>query len=109
MRRGPEFDLLPLMDKLSMPAMAYSPVEQGRLVAHPALDAVAGRHGATALQVALAWLLRRPDTMVIPKAGTVAHVEENRAAADLRLTEDDLADLDRAFPAPTRKVPLEML
>ena len=109
MRRGPEFDLLPLMDKLSMPAMAYSPVEQGRLVAHPALDAVAGRHGATALQVALAWLLRRPDTMVIPKAGTVAHVEENRAAADLRLTEDDLADLDQAFPAPTRKVPLEML
>ena len=108
-RRGPEFDLLPLLDKLAMPVMAYSPVEQGRLFGHPALDGVAERHGATGLQVALAWLLRRPDTMVIPKAGTVAHVEENRAAADLRLTEDDLADLDRAFPAPTRKVSLEML
>ena len=59
-RRGPEFDLLPFMDKLSMPAMAYSPVEQGRLAGHPALGAVAERHGVTGLQVALAWLLRRP-------------------------------------------------
>ena len=108
-RRGPEFDLLPFLDKLSMPAMAYSPVEQGRLIGHPALEAVAARHGATGLQVALAWLLRRPDTLVIPKAGTVAHVEENRGAVDLRLTDADLADLERAFPAPTRKAPLEML
>ena len=108
-RRGPEFDLLPLMDKLSMPAMAYSPVEQGRLVGHPALDDVAGRHGATGAQVALAWLLRRPGLMVIPKAGTVAHVAENRGAADLALTEDDLAALDAAFPPPSRKIALEML
>ena len=108
-RRGPEFDLLPLMDKLSLPAMAYSPVEQGRLIGHEALTTVAERHDATGLQVALAWLLRQPGLMVIPKAGTVAHVEENRAAADLALTETDLADLDRVFPAPTRKVTLEML
>ena len=108
-RRGPEFDLLPLMEKLSMPAMAYSPVEQGRLRDHPALAGVAGRHGATGLQVALAWLLLRPGLMVIPKAGTVAHIEENRAAADLTLSEADLADLDRAFPAPHRKQPLAML
>ena len=108
-RRGPEFDLLPLMGKLSIPTMAYSPVEQGRLLGHAALDEVARRHGATGMQVALAWLLRGPDVMAIPKAGTVAHVEENRAAADLRLTEADVADLDRAFPPPARKVPLEML
>lgn len=108
-RRGPEFDLLPLLDKLAMPAMAYSPVEQGRLSGHPALAEVAARHGATDLQVALAWLLRRPNLIAIPKAGTVAHVAENRAAADLALTADDVADLDRAFPPPHRKVPLEML
>lgn len=109
-RRGPEFDLLPFMDKLSQPAMAYSPIEQGRLHGHETLEKVAGRHGAaTGLQVALAWLLRRPDLMVIPKAGSVAHVAENRAAVDLALTEADLADLDQAFPAPTRKVALEML
>ena len=108
-RRGPEFDLLPLMGKLSMPCMAYSPVEQGRLIGHPGLAGVAERHGATAAQVALAWLLRQPDVLAIPKTGTVAHVEENRAAAEIALTDADLADLDRAFPAPTRKVPLEML
>ena len=108
-RRGPEFDLLPLMDKLSLPAMAYSPVEQGRLMGHETLEALAERHGATGLQVALAWLLRHPGLMVIPKAGTVAHVEENREAADLALSDEDLADLARAFPAPTRKVSLEML
>jgi diketogulonate reductase-like aldo/keto reductase len=108
-RRGPEFDLLPLMDKLSLPAMAYSPIEQGRLAGHEALERVAERHGATGLQVALAWLLRRPDLLVIPKASTVDHVAANRAAADLCLTVADLADLDRTFPAPTRKVPLEML
>ena len=109
-RRGPEFDLLPFMDKLSQPAMAYSPIEQGRLHGHETLEKVAGRHGAaTGLQVALAWLLRRPDLMVILKAGSVAHVAENRAAVDLALTEADLADLDQAFPAPTRKVALEML
>jgi diketogulonate reductase-like aldo/keto reductase len=59
--------------------------------------------------VALAWVLRRDDTIAIPKASTVAHVEENRAALDLRLTDDDLRELDRAFPAPTRRRPLDVL
>ncbi len=108
-RRGPEYDLLPFLEKLSMPCMAYSPVEQGRLAGHPALATVAARHGATELQVALAWLLRRPDVLVIPKAGTVAHVEQNRAAADLHLSDDDLRNLDDAFPPATRKQRLEML
>ncbi len=108
-RRGPEFDLLPLLQKLSMPCMAYSPVEQGRLLGHPGLDAVAARHAATAAQVALAWLLRRPDTLVIPKAGTVDHVMENRAAVDLVLSDHDLQALDAAFPPPARKQTLAML
>ena len=108
-RRGPEYDLLPLMEKLTVPVTAYSPVEQGRLASHPALVEVAKRHDATGLQVALAWLLRRPDVLAIPKAGTVAHVEENRAAADLMLSDQDLTDLDGAFPPPTKKVSLAML
>ena len=108
-RRGPEFDLLPLLQKLSMPCMAYSPVEQGRLLGHPGLDAVAARHAATATQVALAWLLRRLDTLVIPKAGTVDHVMENRAAVDLVLSDHDLQALDAAFPPPARKQTLAML
>ncbi|HEY8345840.1 MAG TPA: aldo/keto reductase [Symbiobacteriaceae bacterium] len=108
-RRGIEFDLLPWCRQRKIPIMAYSPIEQGRLLNHPVLREVAGRHGATPAQVALNWLLRQGDILVIPKAARLEHVRENRAALDLTLTEQDLADLDRAFPAPTRKRPLEML
>jgi diketogulonate reductase-like aldo/keto reductase len=108
-RRGIEFDLLPWCRERRIPVMAYSPVEQGRMLGHPALKTIAARHGATPAQVALAWLLRQPDMLVIPKASDPAHVRQNRAALDLRLTGQDLADLDKAFPPPTRKRPLEML
>jgi diketogulonate reductase-like aldo/keto reductase len=108
-RRGIEFDLLPWCRKRSMPVMAYSPIEQGRVLGHPALKSVAARHRASPAQIALAWLLRQPDILVIPKATDPAHVQENRAALDLALTANDLADLDKAFPPPTRKHPLEML
>lgn len=108
-RRGIEYDLLPWCRRRGIPLMAYSPIEQGRLLNHAALKGVAARHDATPAQIALAWLLRQPDIMVIPKAMTPAHVRENRAALDLRLTEADLADLDKAFPPPARKRPLEML
>jgi diketogulonate reductase-like aldo/keto reductase len=108
-RRGPEYDLFPRCRELSIPIMAYSPVEQGRLLGHRALAAVASAHGAFPVQVALAWVLRRDDVIAIPKASTTAHVEENHAALDLHLTDDDLRALDQAFPPPTRKQPLEVL
>lgn len=108
-RRGPEHDLLPWLADHAMPVMAYSPVEQGRLIAYPALARVAETIGATPAQVALAWTLRRDGTIAIPKAGTEAHVRENRAAADLILSDADLAALDAAFPRPRSRGPLEML
>jgi diketogulonate reductase-like aldo/keto reductase len=108
-RRGIEYDLLPWCRQRRLPIMAYSPIEQGRMLGHPGLRGVAVRHGATAAQLALAWLLRQESLTAIPKAGTPAHVRENRAALDLRLTEEDLATLDRAFPPPTGPRPLEML
>ena len=109
-RRGIEHDLLPWCRERRIPVMAYSPVEQGRMLRHPALAAVAAGHeGATPAQVALAWLLRQDGLIVIPKASTPAHVRENRAALDLRLTPEDLAGLDRAFPRPKTPGPLEML
>jgi diketogulonate reductase-like aldo/keto reductase len=109
MRRGPEFDLLPWMAGRAMPLMAYSPVEQGRLPLAGALHEVARRHGAGAFQVALAWLLRRPDVIAIPKAGTPDHVRDNHRALSIALTPEDLAAIDAAFPPPERKRPLEML
>ncbi|MCC6982943.1 MAG: aldo/keto reductase [Bauldia sp.] len=108
-RRGIEADLLPWCRARKIPIMAYSPIEQGRMARHPALAAIGSRHQATPAQIALAWLLRQGDLMVIPKAGSVEHVRENRAALDLRLTEADLAELDRAFPPPTRPRKLQML
>jgi diketogulonate reductase-like aldo/keto reductase len=108
MRRGIEYDLLPWCLDNGIPIMAYSPVEQGLLLGHPAVRGVAGRHGVSAAQVALAWVLRQDGVVAIPKAGTPKHVYEDRAALELRLTPADLVELDAAFPPPTRKVPLEL-
>ena len=108
-RRGPEYDLLPRCRAAGVPLMAYSPVEQGRLLGHPALREVADGHGVSPARVALAWVLRHDDVLAIPKAASRAHVEDNRAAADLVLTPADLAALDAAFPPPARKEPLEIL
>jgi diketogulonate reductase-like aldo/keto reductase len=108
-RRGIEFDLLPWCRERALPVMAYSPVEQGRLLGHAALKKVAGRHGATPAQVALAWVLRQDGIIAIPKAASAAHVRENRAALELRLGVEDLAELDREFPPPRGPAPLEMI
>lgn len=108
-RRGAEFDLLPWMRERAVPVMAYSPVEQGRLPRSDVLGEVARRHGADPYQVALAWLRRRPDVIAIPKAVRPSHLAANRASADLVLDEEDLQAVDRAFPPPRRKRPLDML
>jgi diketogulonate reductase-like aldo/keto reductase len=108
-RRGIEWDLLPHCQAQGMPVMAYSPIEQGRLLGEPALARVARRLGATPAQVALAWVLRQDGVIAIPKAATPRHVEDNRAALDLRLGPDDLAELDAAFPPPAGPQPLAIL
>lgn len=108
-RRGPEHDLLPWLFSHGMPVMAYSPVEQGRLLANRRLQEIAAHLGATPAQVALAWVLHRDQVLAIPKAGQVAHVQENRAAANLHLSASDLAMLEAAFPRPAQRRPLEML
>ncbi len=89
--------------------MAYSPIDQGRILSNRALREVADRHGATAAQVALAWLLRQDGMIVIPKATREEHVRDNRRAADLALDAADLAVIDRAFPPPKGRTPLGML
>ena len=108
-RRGPEFDLIPWCRERGIPIMAYSPIEQGRILNDRALRQVAARHGGTAAQVALAWLLRQDGMIVIPKAGSRPHVEEDIAALDLTLDSEDLAALDRAFPPPAKATSLDML
>jgi diketogulonate reductase-like aldo/keto reductase len=108
-RRGIEYDLEPWCRQLHIPIMAYSPIEQGKLLDHLALREVAERHGATPAQVALAWVLRQDQIVAIPKAAMPEHVRQNRGALDLHLTNQDLSALDRAFPPPTAPQPLEMI
>ena len=102
-QRGVEHDLLPWQRVQQMPLMAYSPFDSGELVDHPALRPVAERHRATPAQVALAWLLGRSGVMALPKAGHGVHLRHNWAAQQLRLSEADLAELDRHFPPPRGK------
>ncbi|MES0003700.1 aldo/keto reductase [Mesorhizobium sp. M0062] len=108
-RRGPEFDLAPWSRQRGIPLMAYSPVEQGALARNSRLETIAARHNATAAQIALAWVMAQPGVIAIPKASSQEHVRQNFAALDIELTAEDLAELDRAFPPPTRKRGLEMI
>ena len=108
-RRGIEAGLLPWSRQRRIPIMAYSPIEQGQLGRDRTLAAIAVRHDATPAQIALAWVLRHRDMMVIPKSSSATHVRENRAALDISLSKADLAEIDRAFPPPRNVRPLEML
>ncbi len=107
--RGIEFDLLPWQQEQLMPVMAYSPLGRGDLLNHPAIQAVADRHDATPAQIALAATIRQDGVIAIPKASTLAHVEANAAALDIRLDAEDIETLDRAFPPPTHAQPLDII
>ena len=108
-RRGPEYALLPWLAQHGIPTMAYSPIEQGRLLDRPVLPSIALRHNATPAQIALAWILDHDGVNVIPRAGTPSHVRQNAAARDIELSSEDLRALDRAFAPPTRPSQLEVL
>ena len=110
-QRGVEWALSPWSRKHSLPLMAYSPLgsDSRRLRTHPVLKAMAARLGASPSRIALAWLLRQPDVVVIPKASSEAHVRDNHAALTLELSAEDLEILDRSFPPPKRGAPLAMI
>ena len=108
-RRGIEWDLLPWCQQRKIPLMAYSPIEQARLLSHPGLCKLATRLGMQPATLALAWLLQREDVIVIPRTSNRPHLEENHAALAIRLDAASLAELDRLFPPPDCAVPLEVL
>lgn len=106
--RGIEFDLLPALRERGVAAMAYCPIDQGALARDKTFAQVGARHGASAAQAALAWVLAQPGVIAIPKAVREAHLRENLAAANIALTAEDRAQIDRAFPPPRRKQRLAM-
>ena len=107
-RRGIEWDLLPWCKEREIPIMAYSPVEQRAFVNDSKLKDIAAKYDATTTQIALSWLLHQNNVISIPKAVNLQHVSENRAALDIKLTTEDLQQLDRAFQPPSRKQTLAM-
>lgn len=108
-RRGIEWDLLPWLRERRIPVMAYSPIEQARLLRQPGLTGFAQRHGMRPAQAALAWLLARDGVMAIPKTSHPDRLTENIAAADVALSGEQLAELDALFRPPSGPVALEMI
>ena len=108
-RRGPDYDLLPWCQQHGIPVMAYSPIEQGKLLKNHELIRIAKAYQATPAQLALAFILERDGVIAIPKSAKPERVEENRGATDLDISDEDWAALDAAFPPPQKKVSLEML
>ena len=104
--RGIEYDLIPWSEQHGILVMAYTPLGEGRLRNHKTLIEIARRHNATSTQIMLAWVMRTQNVIAIPKASSIAHVEENARSLDISLTEEDLHDIDKVFPAPTHKVRL---
>jgi diketogulonate reductase-like aldo/keto reductase len=108
-RRGIELNLLPWLQQHEIPIMAYSPLEQGRLLHDERLMEFAQRTGRTPAQAALGWLLARPDTIVIPKSANRERLKENFGALKCPLTAAEVDELERLFPRPEKVTGLEML
>lgn len=109
MRRGIEWDLLPWCRTHDLPIMAYSPLEQGRLLRHQVVQELAQRRGISPATLVIAWLLHQDNIIVIPKSSSIEHVDQNLAALDEHLTVEELTALDVAFPPPSKHAALEML
>ena len=108
-RRGPEFDLIPWCEDHNIPVMAYAPIEQGRIMKNHDLLDIAGKLNVAPSVLALAWVIRNPLMIAIPKTSSIKHLRENTKALDLTLDQDVLQRLDKIFLPPTRKQPLEVI
>ena len=108
-RRGPEFDLIPWCENHNIPVMAYAPIEQGRIMKNRDLLDIAGKLNVAPSVLALAWVIRNPLMIAIPKTSSIKHLRENTKALDLTLDQDVLQRLDKIFLPPTRKQPLEVI
>lgn len=107
--RGIEWQLLPEARRRGMPIMAYCPLGQGALAFDTATGEIAKRHGCSAAAIAVAWTLAQPGVASIPKSANPDRIAEIAKAAELQLTADDLAALDKAHPPPKRATPLVVI
>ena len=106
--RHADAELIPLCEEFGISFVGYSPFGSGRFPSPQSrggkvLAEVADAHGATPRQVALAFLTRRPSLFSIPRSSRVEHTEENAGALKLKLTAQELAKIDAAFPVRRAK------
>lgn len=111
--RGIEFDLVPMMNKLEMPLIAYAPVARGdslgtNLTKQKVLKEIAEKHHSNIFQILLAWYIRNGRTIAIPQSSKTAHVLDNVKAAEIQLTQQDLKEIDLVYPKPSMKQPLAL-
>ncbi len=107
--REVEWEISAWCRERGIPVMAYSPLDQASsLLGSQVLADIGARHSVSAAQIALAWLLRQPGTVVIPKSSRVERISENLDAVEIELSPTDLAELDDAFPSPTGPARLGM-
>ena len=104
--RAIDFELKPWCQRKRIPIIAYSPLGEGSLVRHPLLVEIGRHYGASAAQIALAWVLSHPDLVAIPKAGSLEHIRENALAEQIQLSQEDLQKLESAFPKATCHQPI---
>ncbi|MEZ5923642.1 MAG: aldo/keto reductase [Hyphomicrobiaceae bacterium] len=107
--RGIEWDLIAACRAAQVAVMAYTPLGRGSVTTNPAVVEIAKRHAVSPSTVAIAWTMRDPNVISIPKSASIAHVESNRKAAEIVLSAEDLARLDTAFPPPRKAVPLDVI
>lgn len=112
--RGIEHTLLPLCQQRAMPVMAYCPLAQAGRLRQALFDnaqllALARHKQISVAQLLLSWAIRHEGIIAIPKAGSVAHVQENAAALNVMLSAEEIALLDQLFPAPQQRVPLDVV
>jgi diketogulonate reductase-like aldo/keto reductase len=98
--RRVEKEILPLCKRENIAFLAYFPVGHGKLVTNPKLQEIGARHGKTAPQVALNWLLAQENVFPIPRASNAAHVKENLSSMDWRLSDEEMNELEMVFPPP---------
>ncbi|MBY7144513.1 aldo/keto reductase [Virgibacillus sp. NKC19-3] len=112
--RGIEYDLLPWQRKKSLPVIAYSPIAQGdtrgdNIIDNNVLQEIANQHHATVFQIMLAWTIRHGDVLSIPQSSDKKHIQENIDATSIQLSEEEMQLIDAEFPAPIRKMPLDII
>ena len=107
--RGVEYDLIPTQRAINLSLMAYSPIGTGELARHKKLTALAASMGVSATQLALAWVIRQPGVVAIPKSVTKAHLQENWSCQELSLDAQTLSALDELFQPPRSKTPLAVI